>query len=122
MFICFDFIDHILIKTSGECWLYSIFCLGIFTITPISPRGFFLVFPCVTSDISDTADWTLKALGGMMHFIITCWDLQKPVVIIGEGFETILFHVHALFQQLSSYNNMHRATQQREMYFSCSSC
>lgn len=45
----------------------------------------------------------LTALGGVMHFIIACWDLQKPVAIIGKGFETFLHHVHALFQQLPSY-------------------
>lgn len=42
-----------------------------------------------------------------MHFIIACWDLQKPVAIIGQGFETVLHHVHALFQQLLSYSTAH---------------
>lgn len=73
------------------------------TIIPIGPRVFSIVGPCVTNDISDTADWTWKALGGVMPFIIACWDLQKPVAIIGKGFETFLHHVHALFQQLPSY-------------------
>lgn len=77
-------------------------CPGIFTITPNGPRVFSTVCPCVTSDISDTADWTSKALGGTMHFIIACWDLQKPVAIIGEGFETFSYHMHALSQQLPS--------------------
>lgn len=106
-------IDHVLINTVGTDRYFLPLRPGIFSITPIGPRVFSIVWPCVTSDCSDTVDWTLKALGGMMHFIIACWDSQKPVAIIGEGFETFLYHVHALFQQLPSYNNvrlLHRDT------------
>lgn len=53
------------------------------TIIPICQRVFFIGVPCVTSDTSDTAEWTWKALGGVMRFIIACCDLQKPVAIIG---------------------------------------
>lgn len=50
-------------------------CLSLITIIPISPRVFSIVGPCVTSDMSDMADWTWKALGGVVHFIMACWDL-----------------------------------------------
>lgn len=51
-----------------------------------------------------------------MTFTIACWDLQKPVAIIEEGFKTFLYHVHANFQKLHSYNNVllvPRATEQQ---------
>lgn len=63
--------DCVLNKPPGADYFLSL-CPGIFAIIPVGPRVFSIVCPSVTSDISDMADWTLKALGGMMHFIVAC--------------------------------------------------
>lgn len=55
-----------------------------------------------------TADWALKALGGIMRFIIACWGLTKTYSHFRGIIGTIpLLHACFLFQ-LPSYNSTHQ--------------